>query len=81
MANPDDMLAAVVSMSLEGLSDEELAQLHFGVTWGDGKSKEHCKDRPWFPKVKDFFTEAEGQEVHDATREAIGRVVNLRLSK
>lgn len=79
--NADNALAAALAVRLQGLSDMEIAHLNLGINWGDGKSREHCEDQPWFDQISDLFTENGGQEIHDQTRDAIARVVNLRLSR
>ncbi len=77
--NTDDTFANLVALRLQGLTDAEIAQLNLGLNWNDGQSRKHCESRPWFDKIKDFFTEKEGQEVHEQVREAVARVVNMRL--
>ena len=81
MTNPENILAAAVNMTVKDLSKAELAQFYLGLTWGNGQSREECKDKPWFGKVEHLFTEKEGQEVHEVTREIIGRIANLRLTQ
>ena len=80
-AEVSNAFTAVVAMRLRRLTDEELAEFNLATGWNDGNMKEHCNGRPWFNKVKDFFTENDGNNIHSDTITAISRVALQRLTE
>ena len=79
MPDTEDPHFVEVAEGLQDLAIPELIQLFKDVNCQDGEARKRCEASPWFPKVERWFTENEGQAVNNSTREAIGRVLNLRL--
>lgn len=80
-AEVSNTLTAVVAMRLQALSDAELAQFNLATGWNDGDMEQHCKNKPWFDKVEDLFTEDGGKNIHADAIAALSRVALQRLTK
>ena len=74
-------LHTAVNLTLNSLSDTELATFHLDITWNDGDMKTHCESRSYFSKVQHLFTESEGKNLHPATADAVAQAANHRLPK
>jgi len=73
-------LEAAAKLSIDELSNSELTAFNNFLGWESGNAREMCQDKPWFPKVKDLFTEDDGKNVHSAVRDAIDKAVKERLT-
>lgn len=74
--NIENMLVAVISFACERLEDYELAALNLVVHSG-------FDPRPvmGYEKVKHLFSENDRTKMHEETKQAFIRVVNIRLSQ
>lgn len=79
----EPVIDAATEMTLKMLTDDELESLRNFLSWGGSEDKVGDalkKGNPaLFTKVKQLFTENNGQNVHSLTRAAISRAVNKRL--
>jgi hypothetical protein len=76
MTQPKAIYYAVTKMTTDDLTTDELAALNIHAQLGIDP-----RQREWYPKCANLFTEAQGSKMHSAIKDALAEIVLERLKQ